>query len=88
MTCAHQSNKQTHTYTDTHTHAETDKPIAIGEILKICLKVQLWSAYPTIIIFVHLPTQSLQANKLLRMGAATVIHSVRNVAMKETISPL
>ena len=55
MTCAHDCNRQTdrqtdrqkdrqtdrHTYrqTDTHARAELDKPIAIGEILHICLKM-------------------------------------------------
>ena len=28
-----------HTHTHTYTHRETDKPMAIGEILKICLEM-------------------------------------------------
>ena len=34
MTCVRDYN--------THTHTETDKPIAVGEILQICLK--MWSS--------------------------------------------
>ena len=35
MTCADDCNRQT----DIHTDTETDKPIAIGETLQICLEI-------------------------------------------------
>ena len=35
----HYSSNVTDTYTETHVHTETDKPVAIDEILQICLSI-------------------------------------------------